>query len=118
MLHARDDVPEGFRWIQADSAAANVYGFLRFSPSGRALACVANLADRSWPGYRFGLPISGHWTPVLDTDAIAFGGRGRSGPAEPVTEPVPWDGFPQSVALDLPPLTVQWLLSPEPAPSS
>jgi 1,4-alpha-glucan branching enzyme len=112
-LHAQDDRPEGFRWIQADSASANVYAFLRFDPSGRAVACVANLANRPWPAYRFGLPIGGTWQRILDTDAAALGGRDQSGPSEVTTEHVPWDGLPQSVAVNLPPLTVQWLLSPE-----
>jgi 1,4-alpha-glucan branching enzyme len=113
-LHAQDDRPEGFRWIQADSASSNVFGFLRFDPSGRAIACLANLANQPWRGYRFGLPMAGSWHRILDTDAAAVGGRERTGPSTVETEHVPWDGMPQSVALDLPPLTVQWLLSPEP----
>jgi 1,4-alpha-glucan branching enzyme len=113
-LHAQDDRPEGFRWIQADSARANVYAFLRFDPSGRTIACLANLANRPWPGYRFGLPIAGTWQRLLDTDAAALGGRDQSGPSEVTTEHVPWDGLSESIALDLPPLTVQWWLSPEP----
>ena len=112
-LHLRDDAADGFRWIQADSASVNVYAFLRAAPEARTLACIANLADRPWSGYRVGLPLAGEWTRVLDTDAVRFGGRGRSGPPAPTTEAVPWDGFPQSVLLDLPPLTVQWLAAPE-----
>jgi len=116
-LHAQDDRPEGFRWIQADSASSNVYGFLRLDPQGRAIACLANMANQPWPGYRFGLPVTGTWQRILDTDSAAVGGRDRSGPSAVATERVPWDGFPDSVALDLPPLTVQWLLSPEPGRS-
>jgi len=113
-LHAQDDRPEGFRWIQADSASSNVYAFLRFDPGGRAIACLANLANRPWPGYRFGLPVAGTWQRILDTDAAALGGRDQSGPSEVTTEHVPWDGLPDSVALNLAPLTVQWWLSPAP----
>ena len=113
-LHVHDDRPDGFRWIQADSASSNVYGFVRLEPEGRAVACLANLANRPWAGYRFGLPLAGTWQRILDTDAAALGGRDRSGPSAVTTEHVPWDGLTESVALDLPPLTVQWLLSPEP----
>jgi len=112
-LHAQDDRPEGFRWIQADSASSNVFGFLRFDAEGRAIACLANLANRPWPGYRFGLPTGGTWQRILDTDAAGVGGHDRSGPSEVRTEHLSWDGLPESVALDLPPLTVQWLLGPE-----
>ncbi len=114
-LHAQDDRFEGFRWIQADAASSNVYAFLRFDPEGRAIACVANLANQPWPGYRFGVPAAGTWRRILDTDAAALGGYERSGASAVTTEHVPWDGLPESIALDLPPLTVQWLLSPEPA---
>jgi 1,4-alpha-glucan branching enzyme len=117
-LYAQDDRLEGFRWIQADSASKNIYGFLRFDPSGRAIACIANLANQVWPGYRLGMPTAGAWRRILDTDAAAVGGGDRSGPSVATTEHVPWDGLAESVVLDLPPLTVQWLLSPEPARGS
>jgi 1,4-alpha-glucan branching enzyme len=117
-LHAQDDRPEGFRWIQADSASSNVFGFLRLDAEGRAIACLANLANQSWPAYRFGLPTAGTWTRILDTDAAGLGGRDRSGASEVKTEQLPWDGLPESVAVDLPPLTVQWLLSPVASPGA
>jgi len=113
-MHAQDDRPEGFQWIQADSASSNVYGFLRRDRSGRSIACIANLANRPWPGYRVGAPKAGTWQRILDTDAAAVGGRDRSGPSTVRTEHVPWDAMPESLVLDLPPLTVQWLLSPGP----
>ena len=56
---------------------------------------------------------AGPWQRLLDTDAAAFGGGDRSGPSVVTTEPVPWDGLPGSISIDLPPLTVQWLLSPD-----
>jgi len=112
-LHARDDFPDGFRWLQADSASVNVYAFVRSAPEARSVACIANLADRAWSGYRVGVPLPGEWTLLLDTDEVTFGGRGRTAPARPVTEAVAWDGFPQSLLLDLPPLSVQWLGAPE-----
>ena len=117
-LHAQEDRPEGFRWIQADSASSNVYAFLRFDSEGRAVACLANLANQPWPRYRFGLPTGGTWQRILDTDAAGVGGHDRSGPSEVTTEALPWDGLPASVALDLPPLTVQWLSSPHPSPGA
>ena len=86
-----------------DAASSNVYAFLRLDRSGRAIACVANLANRSWPGYRFGLPTAGTWRRLLDTDSAAVGGRDRSGPSAPATEHLPWDGMSESMVLDLPP---------------
>ena len=114
-LHAQDDRSDGFQWIQADAASNNVYAFLRRDRSGRTIACIANLANQAWPGYRLGAPTAGAWERILDTDASAVGGRDRSGPSTVRTEHVPWDAMPESLLLDLAPLTVQWLLSPGPS---
>ena len=104
-LHAQDDRAEGFQWIQADAASSNVYCFLRRDRSGRSVACIANLANQAWPGYRLGAPIPGTWQRILDTDAAAVGGRDRSGPSMVRTEHLPWDAMPESLLLDLPPLS-------------
>ena len=66
---------------------------------------MANLADATWSSYRVGLPRGGRWIELLDTS-----GPSPAGAVD--TEPVPWHGFPQSVALDLRPLEVIWLSGP------
>jgi len=102
-LWERDFDQSGFRWIDADDADHNVYAFARFDASGkRVVVCVANLADAAWSPYRVGLPRGGLWVELLDT-----AGPSRVGAIH--TEPVPWNGLPQSVALDLSPLEVIWL---------
>ena len=47
------------------------------------------------------------WVELLDTS-----GPSPTGVLD--TEPVPWNGLPQSVALDLRPLEVMWLAGPPP----
>jgi 1,4-alpha-glucan branching enzyme len=69
------------------------------------VVCVANLADASWPSHRVGLPRAGRWVELLGTS-----GPSPTGVLD--TEPVPWNGQPQSVALDLRPLEVIWLSGP------
>ena len=102
-LWERDFDQSGFRWIDADDADHNLYAFARFDASGkRVVVCVANLADAAWSPYRVGLPRGGLWVELLDT-----AGPSRVGAIH--TEPLPWNGLPQSVALDLAPLEVIWL---------
>jgi 1,4-alpha-glucan branching enzyme len=113
-LWVNDFDPAGFRWIDANDADQNVFSFLRFAAEDGSgtIACVANLSGSDRQGYRVGLPRAGGWTEILDTSRATFGGRNTGpGRGRVNTEPVPWHGFDQSIALDLHPLSVVWLRS-------
>jgi 1,4-alpha-glucan branching enzyme len=102
-LWERDFDPSGFRWIEADDSDHNVFAFARFDASGeRMVVCVANLADAAWTRHRVGVPRGGAWVELLATS-----GPSPAGSVD--TERVPWNGFAQSLALDLAPLSVLWL---------
>ena len=90
--------------------------FARFSApdssgGSRSLVCVANLSGSDRPGYRIGVPRSGWWRTVIDTQSPEFSGWGP-GHREHLCadEAVPWHGLDQSIAVDLPALTVLWLV--------
>jgi 1,4-alpha-glucan branching enzyme len=110
-LYARDNVPEGFGWIDASDEASSVLSFARFGPpDARPVVCVANFTPVPRHGYRVGLPDGGMWEVLLNTDDALFGGSGV-GPALVDTEAVDWHGRPWSGVLTLPPLGVL-LLAP------
>ena len=93
----------GFEWIDANDADQNVLSFVRYSRERRrALACIANLSGIDRPGYRIGVPRPGAWEVRLDTTMANGGDR--------YAEPTPWHGFDQSITLDLPSLSVVWLV--------
>ena len=95
---------EGFEWIDANDADQNVLSFCRYSQGGeRSLACIANLSGSDRPGYRIGLPRQGSWEVALDTTMVNGGYRS--------TEPTPWHGFNQSITIDLPSMSVVWLVN-------
>jgi 1,4-alpha-glucan branching enzyme len=124
-LWEQDFVPEGFRWIDASDTDNSVFSFLRFgvsgstrvaggspagSPAGRdMLACVANLTPVPHHGYRIGLPVSGQWSEVLNTDGFEFGGSGMGNQGRVQATASRWHGLPASAELTLPPLAVLWL---------
>ena len=68
-LWSRDTSPEGYSWIDANDSANNVLSFLRFGDDGSTLACVFNFSGTEHGQYRLGLPQSGTWREVLNTDA-------------------------------------------------
>jgi 1,4-alpha-glucan branching enzyme len=60
-------------------------------------------------GWRIGVPQAGSWAELINTDADVYGGSNVvNGPL--TSEPVPWQGQPQSVQLTLPPLATVMLV--------
>ncbi len=108
-LYDADHEPLGFQWLQPDSAAMNVFAFVRRSRNpGRHVVCVANLSPTPREGYRIGFPRVGTYVEVLNTDAGLYGGSGMGNMGQIQTEAQPWDGQEASAALTLPPLSVLW----------
>jgi len=113
-----DTSPDGFRWIDANDAQGNVLSFLRFPASSGSsdatgssgvVACIANFSAVPHRNYRVGLPATGRWLEVINTDAAVYGGSdvGNLGGIEAVPEP--WHGLPASALITVPPLGVLWL---------
>ncbi|MBE7189384.1 1,4-alpha-glucan branching protein GlgB [Jatrophihabitans endophyticus] len=108
-LWSRDTLESGFHWIDANDAAGNVYSFLRFGEDGSVLACIANFSSVPHERYRLGLPFTGRWDEIVNTDAdVYFGsGVGNFGGVDAVDEM--WHGQPASATLRVPPLGALWL---------
>ncbi|RNE59169.1 1,4-alpha-glucan branching protein GlgB [Cryobacterium tepidiphilum] len=108
-LWDRDNTPEGFEMIDGGAANANVVTFLRKDTNGHPIACLFNFSGQPHDHYRVGLPHTGRWEEILNTDAAEYGGSGvgNLGGVDSVAEP--WDGRPASAALTLPPLGALWL---------
>jgi 1,4-alpha-glucan branching enzyme len=108
-LWTRDAEPEGFRWIDADDVAGNVISFLRYSADGTPLACVVNFSGIPHEDYRLGLPRTGRWRELVNTDAFDYGGSGvgNFGAVEATDQAC--HGQPASALLRVPPLGAVWL---------
>jgi 1,4-alpha-glucan branching enzyme len=110
-LWARDADPEGFRWIDANNADDNVLAFLRFGGDGAPpVACVANFSPTVRSAVRIGLPLSGVWDEVLNTDAQIYGGGNVGNYGSVTAEDISWHGLPASAEITLPPLATLWLM--------
>jgi len=108
-LFTLDTSPDGFSWIDANDSAGNVLSFLREGEDGSMLACVANFSGSPHQDYRIGLPSSGVWREVVNTDAEVYGGSGWGNQGEIVAGAKPWHGRPASAVVQLPPAGVIWL---------
>jgi 1,4-alpha-glucan branching enzyme len=108
-LWSQDTAPGGFRWISSEDPQHNTFSFMRLAPDGSALVCVVNFAAVPHRDYRIGLPRTGTWREVLNTDADIYGGSGVGNLGAVQAEPVQWHNQPASAALHVPPLGALWL---------
>ncbi len=101
--------PAGFSWIDANDAGGNVLSFLRHDRAGDTVACLVNFAGVDHPNYRVGLPATGRWREVVNTDAEVYGGRGVGNYGAVIATSTPWHGRPASAEVTLPASGVLWL---------
>jgi 1,4-alpha-glucan branching enzyme len=109
-LWERDHDPQGFRWIDANNADANLLSFVRYGADGQPLVCIVNLSPIPRGDQRFGMPQAGRWRERLNTDAESYGGGnlGNLGAIEATDEP--WHGMTASAMVFVPPLATLWLV--------
>ncbi|HEV7419841.1 MAG TPA: 1,4-alpha-glucan branching protein GlgB [Mycobacterium sp.] len=105
---SQDSKPDGYSWIDANDSANNVLSFLRFGDDGSVLACVFNFSGSEHTRYQLGLPHTGPWREVLNTDATIYNGAGAGNLGEVEATGEPWHGRPASAVMVLPPLSALW----------
>lgn len=105
-----EDSWDGFGWINPNDADHNVISFIRTGKQAAdRVVCICNFANREWTYYRLGVPESGTYEILLNTDDKAYGGKGLLRKKTFKTEKMPWDGFEQSIVVKLPPLSGLYL---------
>ncbi len=103
-LYEMDDSPDGFSFIDADNAEESILSYRRFDRRGKELVVLLNLTPVRRENFRQPFPHRGVWETVFSSDAAEFGGGGET-PGAFRTEDVAENGFAQSAALTLPPLS-------------
>ncbi|NYE37764.1 1,4-alpha-glucan branching enzyme [Nocardioides cavernae] len=107
-LWGRDNDPAGFEWIDANDAGRNTFAFARRSPGHPDLVCVSNFAGNPHEGYRLGLPSSGTWSEVLNTDAESYHGSGVGNLGSIQAVDGEHHGQPAHADIVVPPLATVW----------
>ncbi len=74
-LYEKSFSPDGFEWIAHDDNKNCVMAFIRKGKAKSAmLVVVCNFLPTVLHDYEIGIPASGSWTEVLNSDAVAFNG--------------------------------------------
>jgi len=104
---------QGFAWIDFSDADSSVFSFLRRGKNqDDLLICIFNCTPVVRHGYRIGVPKSGTYREVINTDSYSYGGSNAGNAGFVQAAGVKAHGLPYSVSLTLPPLSAL-ILKPE-----
>jgi 1,4-alpha-glucan branching enzyme len=105
-LYEQDHESAGFRWIDHADAEQSIISFMRFSRDrGDYVVVVCNMTPVARVAYRVGVPQTGRFREVLNSDSDLYGGSNCGNAGALDADPVAAHGQPASLSLTLPPLS-------------
>jgi 1,4-alpha-glucan branching enzyme len=104
-LHEVDFDGHGFSWIDCHDHENSVVSLIRRAKDPDDFTVVViNFTPVPRPRYRVGVPVPGHYRELLNSDSQVYGGSNVGNSGVVSSEAVPFHGFAQSLALEIPPL--------------
>lgn len=107
-LYSQDADPAGFSWAKADDAQNNILSFVRYGTDGEKILCVFNFGGDGQSNYKLGVPESGNWECILNTDAGVYNGANNILDGTVTAWDTGWDGYPHSITLQVPAMSAQY----------
>jgi len=106
-LHEGDVFSEGFQWVVGDDTQNTVVAWIRKSLDQKQhVVIAANLTPTPRSEYRIGVPKTGFYREIFNSDAEWYGGSGAGNQGGVYSSSEACHGFEQSVQIHLPPLAV------------
>lgn len=104
-LYEVDFEAHGFEWIDCNDAAHSTISYIRRDKHGGFIVVVLNLTPVPRDNYRLGVPESGYYREVMNTDSELYGGGNIGNVGGVDSDDFAWMNKPYSVRLTLPPLS-------------
>jgi 1,4-alpha-glucan branching enzyme len=99
-LHALDNTPEGFAWVDADNYLQSLFIYWRRGRSREpSLLCVLNFIPVEHMALRIGVPGPGWYAELFNSDAAQYGGGGLGNMGGRHAEPIPSHGQDWSITV-------------------
>lgn len=106
-LYEVDFENSGFRWVDASDWEQSVVSFIRRGRTTKdTILTVCNFTPMPRYNYRIGVPSSGFWKEILNSDSNGYWGSGHGNMGGAETAPIPIHGMRDSLSLTLPPLGI------------
>ncbi|MGR5076552.1 1,4-alpha-glucan branching protein GlgB [Photobacterium swingsii] len=108
-LYEQDCSPEGFEWRLMDDAEQSILAHERFALNGDKVLVISNFTPVPRLGYTLGVPQTGQYELLINTDSKAYWGSGVAVNSVIPTQAVSSHGLDNSIVIDLPPLSTVFL---------
>ena len=95
---------EGFKWISENDRNQNVIAFMRTDKKGESIVVMINFSPTRRNYYRIGVPESGVYTEIFNSDLPEYGGWGNIN-VKVKSESIAMHGYEHSISLTAPPLS-------------
>jgi 1,4-alpha-glucan branching enzyme len=106
-LYQKDYDPDGFEWINGISANENLLVFLRHGEKeADDLLIVLNFSPLVYEKYRIGVPYSGKYKEIFNSDRAEFGGSGNVNPRAKSSKKSVCDDRENSIEILIPPMGI------------
>lgn len=96
---------DGFSWICHNDHTRNVLAYRRLDRDQNELIVIVNFSSAEWDDYYVGVPETGTYKEVFNTDLKKFGGEGRRNRKLLKAKEGYVHDFDQYISINLPPLT-------------
>ena len=103
---------DGFGWISNDDNTQSIIAFRRIDKSGNEIITVCNFVPVARENYRIGVPKKGTYKRIFCSESEKYGGTLSAGAKSYKSESVPMHGFKNSIALDIPAMSVSYFKVP------
>ncbi len=104
-LYELDCEPGGFEWVDCNDADGSSISYLRWNRDhSECLLVVLNFTPATRFDYRVGVPRSGMWKELFNSDSEHYSGSGKGNLGKVTSTGEAFHGRPDSVIITLPPL--------------
>lgn len=106
-LYAKDYDPAGFEWINCISADEDMLVFMRKGEKEQDdLLVVCNFSPLVYGNHRIGVPYSGKFKEIFNSDSTEFGGDGNTNPRVKSSKKISCDDRENSIQVLVPPMGI------------
>ncbi|MEH7085886.1 1,4-alpha-glucan branching protein GlgB [Neobacillus drentensis] len=102
-LYELDYLQDGFQWIDANNSEQSIFSFIRKGKKeDETLVVICNFTGVSYPVYKIGVPKSGEYREIFNSDHEEYGGAGLVNKKTIIAAEEPYHGQPHSINLTIP----------------
>ncbi len=106
-LYELDGNPEGFEWINCNSANTSLLSYIRRGKKETdTLVVICNFTPIEHKAYKLGVPLGGRWQEIFSSDSSKYGGEGRNNKVAKQAKKEECDGQNHYISVNVPPLSI------------